>query len=48
MVAGHRRKLNMVGDELPSLVLNDEVIKSTKALTGKSNIKLSRTHSNEA
>ena len=26
MVAGHRRKLNRVGDELPNLVLNNEVI----------------------
>ena len=27
MVVGHRRKLNMVGDELPNLFLNNEVIK---------------------
>ena len=27
MVVGHRRKLNRVDDELPNLVLNNEVIK---------------------
>ena len=27
MVVGHRRKLNRVGNELPNLVINNEVIK---------------------
>ena len=53
IVIGHRRKLNRVGDDIPDLVLNNEAIKnvektkylglaSMKALTGKSNIKLSK------
>ena len=32
MVAGHRRKLSMVGDELPSIVLNNEVIKRVEKI----------------
>ena len=32
MVAGHRRKLNRVGNELPNLVLNNEVIKRVEKI----------------
>ena len=32
MVVGHRRKLNRVGDELPNLVLNNEVIKRVEKI----------------
>ena len=32
MVVGHRRKLNSVGDELPNLVLTNEVIKKVEKI----------------
>ena len=32
IVVGHRRKLNWVGDELPNLVLNNEVIKKVEKI----------------
>ena len=32
MIVGHRRKLNKVGDELPNLVLNNEVIKRAEKI----------------
>ena len=32
MVVGHRRKLNKVGDELPNLFLNNEVIKRVEKI----------------
>ena len=32
MVVGHRRKLNRVGNELPSLVLNNEIIKKVEKI----------------
>ena len=32
MVVGHRRKLNRVGNEIPNLVLNNEVIKRVEKI----------------
>ena len=53
-IIGHRRQWNRIGYELKDLFLNNEVIKRvekkrylgltlTKAVTGKSNTKMSRT-----